>query len=105
MAIAECEKLSYEMAELAKKSVDEAIGNIFAHSGKTDADIAELENMVDKYEDRLGSYLIRFSGKELSVKDSRTISKLLHTIGNFERISDFRPLFKHSHRRDPGRFR
>ena len=44
--------------------------------------------MVDKYEDRLGSYLMRFSGKELSVGDSRTVSKILHTIGDFERISD-----------------
>ena len=53
-----------------------------------DEHIAELEKMVDKYEDRLGSYLMRFSGKELSVGDSRTVSKILHTIGDFERISD-----------------
>ena len=88
VAIAECEKLSYEMADLSKTSVDEIVNKLFGYSVELDEHIAELEKMVDKYEDRLGSYLMRFSGKELSVGDSRTVSKILHTIGDFERISD-----------------
>ena len=88
IAIGECEKLSHEMAEIAWKSVVDAINNIFDHSLEADEHIADAENMVDKYEDRLGSYLIRFSGREISANDSRTVSKILHTIGNFERISD-----------------
>lgn len=88
IAIGECEKLSHEMAEIAWRSVSEAINNIFDHSLEADEHIADAENMVDKYEDRLGSYLIRFSGREISVNDSRTVSKILHTIGDFERISD-----------------
>ena len=77
-----------EMADISKSSVNEAIKNIFNHSVKSDEHIADIENMVDKYEDRLGSYLLRFSGREISVNDSRTVSKILHTIGDFERISD-----------------
>ena len=88
VAIAECEKLSYEMADLSKTSVDEIVNKLFGYSVELDEHITELEKMVDKYEDRLGSYLMRFSGKELSVGDSRTVSKILHTIGDFERISD-----------------
>lgn len=88
VAIAKCEKLSYEMADLSKTSVDEIVNKLFGYSVELDEHITELEKMVDKYEDRLGSYLMRFSGKELSVGDSRTVSKILHTIGDFERISD-----------------
>ena len=69
VAIAECEKLSYEMADLSKTSVDEIVNKLFGYSVELDEHIAELEKMVDKYEDRLGSYLMRFSGKELSVGD------------------------------------
>lgn len=88
VAIGECEKLSNEMADLSKSSVKEAIKSIFDHSVKSDEYIADMEKMVDKYEDRLGSYLMRFSGREISLSDSRTVSKILHTIGDFERISD-----------------
>ena len=47
-----------------------------------------MENKVDHYEDELGTYLVRLSRYELSQKDSQQISILLHSIGDFERISD-----------------
>ena len=47
-----------------------------------------MENNVDRYEDALGTYLVKLSGKELSTGDSRSMSVLLHCIGDFERISD-----------------
>ena len=46
------------------------------------------KNGVDRYEDTLGTYLMKLSGKDLSAKDSENLSLMLHTIGNFERISD-----------------
>lgn len=88
IAIAECSRLSSEMAEHARNSVDLAIENLFTHTDKSAEAIAELEDTVDVYEDHLGSYLVRLSGKELSSTDKRTASKILHSIGNFERISD-----------------
>ena len=88
IAIAECSRLSSEMAEHARNSVDLAIENLFTHTDKSAEAIAGLEDTVDVYEDHLGSYLVRLSGKELSSADKRTASKILHSIGNFERISD-----------------
>ena len=88
IAIAECSRLSSEMAEHARNSVDLAIENLFTHTDKSAEAIAGLEDTVDMYEDHLGSYLVRLSGKELSSTDKRTASKILHSIGNFERISD-----------------
>ena len=50
--------------------------------------VAELENRIDKYEDVLGTYLVKISSREVSRRDSRVMSMLLHNIGDFERISD-----------------
>ena len=47
-----------------------------------------LENLVDRYEDELGTYMVKLGGKNLSKSDSHTVSLLLHCIGDFERISD-----------------
>ena len=47
-----------------------------------------LEDRVDRYEDALGTYLVKLSQKDLNVKDSHDLSIMLHCIGDFERISD-----------------
>ena len=47
-----------------------------------------MESEVDRYEDALGSYLVKLSNKDLTQKDSRSISVILHCINDFERISD-----------------
>ena len=48
----------------------------------------QMESLVDRYEDELGSYLVKLSSRDLSEKDSKMVSTLLHSIGNWERISD-----------------
>ena len=58
------------------------------YSDKTADRVEKLENQIDQYEDALGTYLVKLSGRELSIKDSRVLSVLLHCIGDFERISD-----------------
>lgn len=50
--------------------------------------IAANEAAVDLYEDRLGTYLVKLSSRDLSAKDSQSVSTILHVIGDFERISD-----------------
>lgn len=50
--------------------------------------IYELEERTDMYEDVLGSYLVKLSGKNLSKKDSQSMSVMLHCISDFERIAD-----------------
>lgn len=50
--------------------------------------VRTYETMVDAYEDRIGSYLLKLNSRNLSETDSKCISELLHVIGDFERISD-----------------
>ncbi|MBR2511589.1 MAG: Na/Pi cotransporter family protein, partial [Firmicutes bacterium] len=88
LAVAECNKLSDEMAEKTKKSMILAIEIIDDFSDEKSAEVEALETEIDIYEDHLGSYLIRLSESDLSTEDNNQISKMLHTLGNFERISD-----------------
>ena len=88
LAVAECNKLSDEMAEKTKKSMILAIDTINDYSDEKFAEVEALETEIDIYEDHLGSYLIRLSESDLSSEDNNQISKMLHTLGNFERISD-----------------
>ena len=52
------------------------------------ARVIEDEDVIDKYEDRLGTYLVQAAKNEMQTKDSHTLSVLLHSIGDIERISD-----------------
>ena len=88
IAVAECDKLSVEMAHITRESVLNAVGNLFGYKQETADAVQKLEEDVDIYEDRLGSYLVKLYGRELSVGDNQNVSKMLHVIGNFERISD-----------------
>ena len=65
-----------------------AIDLLGEYSDRTADRVEKLENQIDQYEDALGTYLVKLSGRELSIKDSRVLSVLLHCIGDFERISD-----------------
>lgn len=89
VAIAKCESFSAEMAELARASVVKSIENYFDHNDKIGAEIRENEEHIDVYEDRLGSYLIKLSADNKSQSDNHKIAKMLHSIGNLERISDY----------------
>ncbi len=87
-ATEQCKNVTINMAELTKDSLFKAMGLIENYDKDIEKEIREMENKVDKYEDELGSYLVKLSSKNLSEKDSRTISILLHCIGDLERISD-----------------
>jgi len=89
IAVGKCEALAAEMAEAAAGAVKLAIGNYFAYDEKVGMTIGELETRVDTYEDRLGTYLIRLSGSKNTQRDKRRIAKMLHSIGDWERISDY----------------
>lgn len=88
IALSECNRITGEMADMSKGTIVAAINSLFTFTEEKEKDVYEKEELVDVYEDKLGSYLVKLSGYDLSVKDSRQISKLLHTIGDFERISD-----------------
>lgn len=88
VAIQECRNKTDEMAKLAIGNVSSAMELIFNYDEDKAEKIDKIESQIDKFEDKLGSYLVKLSGFELSDTDSRMISALLHTIGDFERIGD-----------------
>ena len=87
-AMEECRSVAINMARKSKKAMNLAIDLLKEYDEKISARVEKLENQIDQYEDALGTYLVKLSGRDLSVKDSRTLSVLLHCIGDFERISD-----------------
>lgn len=87
-AIAECNNLTIKMAEIAKETINLSIENMGAYSPEIEAHIMKNETVLDNYEDELGTYLVKLSSKSLSEADSLNISKMLHSIGDFERLGD-----------------
>ena len=87
-AIERCKQLTIKMAELSKDALFKSIELLTEYDEDKAAQIIEIENRVDHYEDEIGGYLVRLSGKNLLEKDSHMLSMLLHLIGDFERISD-----------------
>ncbi|MBR4472967.1 MAG: Na/Pi cotransporter family protein [Oscillospiraceae bacterium] len=77
-----------EMADHTRSALRLAIGLLHEHSPEAYDRIIELEALVDRYEDQLGSYLMKLSGQALLPKQSGTVSLYLHTLSDFERISD-----------------
>ena len=88
VAVSHSEQVAVKMFKISNKAVTEAISVIKSFSNEKVSDIENLETEVDKYEDVLGSYLVKLSNKDMTDSDSRRISRILHTIGDFERISD-----------------
>ncbi|MEE0840342.1 MAG: Na/Pi cotransporter family protein [Acutalibacteraceae bacterium] len=88
LAIDECKNLANEMAEYSRQAIEKAIYSIDNYSDELYEEIRELETLTDKYEDKLGTFLVRLSAKNLSGKESHIIGRMLHTIGDLERIGD-----------------
>ena len=76
------------MAYLSRESLLSSLELFDQYDDKKAERITELEETVDQYEDKIGSYLVQLSSKTLSDTDSRSMTMLLHCIGDFERISD-----------------
>lgn len=87
-AIEQCREAAGRMVDLAKKGVFHALHLMEEYTEQEAARVEEIETLVDRYEDELGTYLVRLSKHQLSSKDSNELNTLLHCIGDFERISD-----------------
>lgn len=88
LALSECRRLTNEMAVYARDSLLKSIDLISNYSEEGMQIIRETETITDKYEDKLGTYLVRLSNKKLSDSESHQVARMLHTIGDFERIGD-----------------
>ena len=89
IAVGKCEAFANEMAQAAQSAVHLANEYYFGYEEKKGSEVEELESRIDTYEDRLGTYLIKLSGNKHTQKDKRRIAKMLHSIGDWERISDY----------------
>ena len=87
-AISECTNQTTGMCRIARDSILEAISLGEGFDEKKVEFIREHENQLDLYEDKLGTFLVKLSSNDLSDEDTRKVSLLLHTIGDFERIGD-----------------
>ncbi len=88
IAVGKSDSAVKEMAEIAKNAVGQALALVGKYDSKKAAEILEAEGILDSYEDRLGTYLVKVSKCRLSDVDSTKISMLLHNITDFERIGD-----------------
>ncbi len=88
LAVEQARNAAEEMALLAEDAMNTAM-DLLTNYDKTKAKrVIELENEVDIFEDQIGTYLVKVSSKDLSERDSHTLTVILHAIGDFERISD-----------------
>ncbi len=88
IAVGECKRMVVQMAELTRTSIIDSINLIKDYDEEKTLAIKEAEELIDRYEDKLGTYLVKLSGVDLTDSDSHEVGRLLHTIGDFERISD-----------------
>ena len=88
VAVERARSATAEMAELARVGVMQAMSLTHEWNDTLAQKVREEETQVDRYEDALGTYLVKLSSRELNHADSQSVNTLLHTISDFERISD-----------------
>ena len=88
VALERSREVSGQMAVVACQYIRNAIGLFRNYDGKAADEIRDAESRVDVYEDVLGSYLVKLSSQSMDERDSHEVTKLLHIIGDLERISD-----------------
>ena len=88
VAVEVCKGASIEMAELTRDTINMALAIISSYDSDSAEVIIENEDIIDGFEDKLNSYLLKISKSSVTGADSRSVSKMMHCVGNFERISD-----------------
>lgn len=83
-----CMEASEKMAYLSVKAVVKAMDLLKKYDETEAQKVIDLEEEVDSYEDELGAYMVQLSRKDLAVQESQTLSMMLHSLGDFERLSD-----------------
>jgi len=88
IAVERCKVVAEAMATVSAQTIKNAIGMLTDYNKATAERIREAEQQTDHYEDILGTYLVKLAAHEMSEQDSHASAKLLHIIGDFERIAD-----------------
>lgn len=88
VAIEQCRNVCIRMARLTQETLKMSMEVVTTYDAKKCAEVIDNENAIDIFEDKIGSYILKISSKNLSENDSKIVSSMLHTIGDLERISD-----------------
>ena len=76
------------MAKKAKENLTDAVTLLYEYSDALAQKVEQDEDLVDRYEDKIGTYLMKLNGSELTQEQNERVSEYLHTLSDFERISD-----------------
>ena len=87
-ALEQAYSYTLKMAELTSESLGKATYNLFDYDKKTAAEVEQMENLVDRYDDEISGYLVKLASRNLSEQDSRKLNMLQHSVGDLERIAD-----------------
>ena len=88
LAIEQCRLTINSMARTSRDNICSAMTLLFSYDEEQAKEIERTEDLVDRYEDKLGTYLMKLTRAELNRGDSESAAKYLHTLSDFERISD-----------------
>ena len=88
VAIQRAHEIAAQMAQDADAAMGKAIVMTRTYDSKALAEVQELEDRTDRYQDALGTYLVKLSGQNLSVEDNRLLNTLLYTVADIERVAD-----------------
>lgn len=87
-AVEQCTLVTNKMAEIVRETIFQSLAQLDAFDSVRSQKIIDAENKVDLYEDKLGTYLAKLSTHHMSPANTQEVARLLHCIGDLERISD-----------------
>ncbi len=87
-AVTQCKTVTIRMANHARECIFEAMDLMKKFDKEKCDEVFRLEEKIDRYEDALGEYIVKLSRLDVSEDDSKTLTMILHNIGDLERISD-----------------
>ena len=88
VAVQRAHTIAADMAADAAKAMDLAVGLTRSYDAAVMQQVTELEDRTDRYQDALGTYLVKLSAMNLSVEDNRVLNTLLYTVADIERMAD-----------------
>ena len=95
LAIAQCHRAMNGMSKKLRKNVNRAMNLLNDYQQDKYDKVQRKEDLIDKYESRLGEYLIQLTKREMNTAQTTQVSLYLHTINDFERIGDHASYIAH----------
>lgn len=87
-AVSQSRQLTNQMAELVRKQYRISVGLLDEFDTQKFKDSKQMEDLVDQFEDRLGTYMVQISARQLTDREKRLLTQLMQSLSDFERISD-----------------